>query len=159
MSKLTEAVRADPATQQAVQVSQLAAAREDKVGAKTTIKLDEMQGVKLPSDWEIEMPMGDILMAAFVDENDFGEVYRDGVWLKQELTARLWRVAEIIKVGPGVSSYLPPGALIMFPSDRGIPMVNFYGKKLIFLNEERIFAIVKKPEEKKTNERSRKRKK
>ena len=151
MPKLTQAVRADALTQQAVAEAQLHAARQDQVGGRVSINLDELGAVKLPSDWDIVMPLGDIIMATYIDENEHGEVLRDGIWLKQELTNRLWRVGKIIKCGPGCSPYLKPELLVMFPSDRGIPMINFYGQKLIFLNEERIFAIVEKPQKEKND--------
>lgn len=145
MGKLTKQVQVDKLTQQAIQEAQLSTARKDQVGGKATIKLDEMGSVQMPNDWLIEMPLGDIIMAEFIDENEQGEVFRGGIWLKQEMGHKLWRVAKILKCGPGCSSYLKPGLLIMFPSDRGIPMINFYKQKLIFINEERIFAIVSEP--------------
>jgi hypothetical protein len=81
-------------------------------------------------------------MAEYADENAQGEVLRDGIWLKQEVTNRMWRVARILKKGPKCAERIEVGALYMFPSDRGIPMVTFKGKKLVFFNEERIFARV-----------------
>ena len=149
MPKLTKAVSADLATQQAVASAQLQAARQDQVGGKSTIKIDEMLDMKLPTDWDVSQPLGNVIMAEFADENKFGEVLRDGIWLKQEITNRMWRVAKILKCGPECAPYLKPGLMIMFPSDRGLPIISFYGQKLIFLNEERIFAIVERRQQKK----------
>ena len=145
MSRLADFVKADKATTKAVQTEQLKAAREDRVGAKPTIMMRATRSTRIPNDWDIETPLHDIIMAEYVDENEHGEVLRDGIWLKQEITNKLWRVAKVLKMGPQCSENVKPGVLIMFPSDRGIPMITFSGKKLIFLNEERIFAIVKKP--------------
>lgn len=139
-------VKADKTTTRTVQAAQAALARDDLVGAKTSFKMDEVGTTRIPNDWDIETPLHDIIMAEYVDENEHGEVLRNGIWLKQEITNKLWRVAKVLKMGPSCSDNIKPGVLIMFPSDKGIPMITFSGQKLIFLNEERIFAIVKKPE-------------
>jgi hypothetical protein len=107
-----------------------------------SLQLDNMLGIGIPGEWEIEDVLGDIVMAEYVDENEQGEVKRDGIWLKQEVTNRMWRVARILKKGPGCSERIKIGELYMFPSDRGIPMITFKRKKLVFFNEERIFARV-----------------
>lgn len=145
MGRLTEIKKADKATTLSVQSEQARASKEDLVGGRTTFKMDETGSTRIPGDWDIETPLHDIIMAEYADENAQGEVLRDGIWLKQEITNKLWRVAKVLKMGPSCSENIKPGVLIMFPSDRGIPMITFSGKKLIFLNEERIFAIVKKP--------------
>jgi hypothetical protein len=143
--KYTKVVKADRATTRSIQSEQMRAAREDLIGGRSVFKMDETGTTRIPGDWDIKTPLHDIIMAEFADENDAGEILRDGIWLKQEITNKLWRVARVIKCGPSCSDNVIPGALVMFPSDRGIPMVTFFGKKLIFLNEERIFAIVEKP--------------
>ena len=156
MGKVTKAIPVDAQTQWAIREAQRITAKQDLVGGRTAINLDEFGAIKMSGDWDIAMPLGDIIMAEFVDENEFGEIKRDGIWIKQELTNKLWRVAKILKCGPGCAPYLVPGIHVMFPSDKGFPMVNFYGKKLIFLNEERIFAIVEKPKENNESGKNRK---
>lgn len=148
MTKLTQAVEADAVTRAAIQGAQASVANMDQVGAKAVFRVDDAGNERLPSDWDIEMPMHDIIMAKFVDENNEGEVFRNGLWIKQEMVQKLWRVAEIIQTGPACRDYLKPGVLVMFPSDKGLPMVSFSGEKLIFLNEDRIFAIVSDPRKK-----------
>jgi hypothetical protein len=108
-----------------------------------TLQLDNMIGVRIPGEWEVVDVMGDIVMAEYADENEHGEVQRDGIWLKQEVTQKMWRVARILKKGPGCSERIIEGELYMFPSDRGIPMISYSGKKLVFFNEERLFCHVK----------------
>ncbi len=144
-NKYTKVVKADKATTMSIQSEQARASREDLIGGRSSFKIDETGTTRIPGDWDIKTPLHDIIMAEFVDENDAGEILRDGIWLKQEITNKLWRVARVLKCGPSCSGNVKPGVLVMFPSDRGIPMVTFFGKKLIFLNEERIFAIVEKP--------------
>ena len=147
MAKLTKEVKIDSVTRANIQGAQLSVANQDLVGGKVLMQLEDYNSTRLPMDWEIETPLHDILMVEYVDENEFGEVKRDGIWIKQEMVNKLWRVGRVIKAGPKASSYLHD-ALIMFPSDKGIPLVSFNGKKFIFLNEERVFAIVKNPSNK-----------
>ena len=76
------------------------------------------------------------------DENNNGEVNRDGIWLKQDITSKMWRVALVIKAGPTCSGNVKVGDYVMYPSDKGLPMVRT-NKKYIFLNESRIFCTCK----------------
>ena len=114
----------------------------NEVNGLPTLDLMDMQGVAIPTEYEIESVLGDILMCELVDENSSGEVMRNGIWLKQEVTSKMWRVAKVIKTGPQCSGNVKIGDYIMYPSDRGIQIVRLH-TKCIFLNESRIFAIVK----------------
>lgn len=109
-----------------------------------SINLDEMGGTVIPSEYEVVSVLGDILMCEIVDESDSGEICRNGIWVKQEITQKLWRVAKVVKKGPNCSVNINVDDLIMYPGDKGLRMVSFEGKKYIYLNEERIFAVVKK---------------
>lgn len=108
------------------------------------LNLDEVQRQKVPMDWDITDVFGDILMCKYIDENDHGEVLRDGVWLRQDVTHNLWRVVEVLKTGPGCSGNISVGDKLMIPGDKGIPSVSNKGERLIFVNEERAFAKVEK---------------
>ena len=103
--------------------------------------LESMQGVAVPTDYEITSVLGDILMYEIVDENESGEVNRGGIWIKQDVTQKMWRVAKVYKAGPRCSDNIKEGDFVMYPSDRGIPMINRDKKKYIFLNEPRIFCV------------------
>lgn len=116
--------------------------QQPKVFGLPTLDLDNVGGMVIPTDWQIKSVMGDIIMAEYIDENDQGEVFRGGIWLKQEVTNKMWRVAKVIKIGAGCYGQVKEGDLIMFPSDKGLKMVNFDKRKYVFLNEERIFAVV-----------------
>ena len=107
-----------------------------------TLDILEMQGLSIPSAYEIESVLGDILMCEVVDENESGEVKRDGIWLKQDIVGKMWRVARVAKIGPECSKNVKIGDYIMYPSDKGLPMLK-HKKKYIFLNEPRIFCVCK----------------
>lgn len=107
-----------------------------------SLDLTEMQGIEIPCNYEITGVLGDILMCEVADESSSGEVNRGGIWLKQEINSKMWRVARVVKVGPQCSGNVHVGDLVMYPSDKGLPMVKL-GKKYIFLNEQRIFCICK----------------
>lgn len=107
-----------------------------------SLNLDSMQGISVPGDYEVEGVLGDILMCEVADESESGEVLREGLWIKPDITAKLWRVGRVVCKGPDTSSNINVGALIMYPSDKGIPMIK-HKKKYIFLNEGRVFCTLK----------------
>ncbi|MDD4109957.1 MAG: hypothetical protein PHS54_00225 [Clostridia bacterium] len=107
-----------------------------------SLDLTEMQGADIPCTYEIVSVLGDILMCEIADESSTGEINRDGIWIKQEISGKMWRVAKVIKTGPECSGNVKIDDYIMYPSDKGLPMVNL-GKKYIFLNESRIFCVCK----------------
>ena len=118
---------------------------EDRTGGKPEIDLSEtMQGYQDPIDnrFEIDEMMNDLIMAEYVDEAGEDEVVRGGIVIKTNMShSRAWRTAKVIKVGPKVNERIRPGTYIRFPEDRGIPSMQ--GKRrLIFLNEERVFCTV-----------------
>ncbi len=112
----------------------------DLVTGLPPLDLTEMQGVSIPVSFEITGVLGDTLMCELADENGNGEVNRDGIWIKQDITSKMWRVALVINIGPQCSGNVKVGDYIMYPSDKGLPMVRT-NKKYIFLNESRVFCI------------------
>jgi len=107
-----------------------------------SLNLDECNKSSLPSDWEIAGVFGDILMCEYIDENLNGEILRDGIYLKRDITQNLWRVVKVLKVGPSSSERIKEGDMLLIPGDRGIPGITKQGKRLIFVNEPRVFARV-----------------
>lgn len=108
-----------------------------------SLNLDECNRDSIPSDWEITDVFGDILMCEFVDENVNGEVMRTGIWVKQDITQHLWRIVRVLKVGPNASDRIKEGDCVMIPGDKGIRGLQKDGRKVIFINEPRLFAKVK----------------
>jgi len=115
-----------------------------EVNGIAPLDLESCSRDAIPKDWEIDSVMGDILMCRYVDENESGEVMRDGVWVPLNMVQHLWRVVEVMKVGPQASENMNEGDFLMIPSSRGIPGVSKGGDKLIFINEPRVFAKVVK---------------
>lgn len=121
----------------------------DNVKGYTPLNLDQCQNISGTSndDYETNEVMGDIIKVKYVDENEEGEVNRGGIWMKQDLGTRLWRVGVIVKRGRLAAPELQVGKLIRFPSDKGIPCVS-QGIKYVYLNAERVFETVKLKETK-----------
>lgn len=113
------------------------------------INVDVYQEQPLPENWEIEEVLGDLIMAEFIDcSADGSEILKGGIWVKLDVTTRVWRVAKIIKTGPACSDRLKVGDLIMFPNDKGLKAACIPDKKgkkkfVVFINEERIFGKCK----------------
>jgi co-chaperonin GroES (HSP10) len=116
--------------------------RPDEVKGLPPLDLTEMQGINMPTDFIPAGVLGDILMCELADENENGEVNRGGIWLKQDVTQKMWRVAKVVDCGPQCSGVVKPGDYVMYPSDKGLPMISLK-KKFIFLNESRIFCKCK----------------
>ncbi len=114
----------------------------DNVTGLPPLDLTDMQGIAIPISFEIENVLGDILMCEIADESPTGEVNRNGIWVSQNIGSKMWRVALVIKVGPTCSGNIKIGDHIMYPSDKGLPMVRT-NKKYIFLNEPRVFCTCK----------------
>jgi hypothetical protein len=107
-----------------------------------SLKLDTMQGTMVPSNFDFEALFGDIIMCELIDEDENGNVWRDGVWVSQDVTKRLWRRGQVVLAGPDCRG-VEVGDQVAYPSDRGIPLVSFNKKKYIFLNQERLFGKLK----------------
>lgn len=116
----------------------------DNVKGYVPLNLDECMNVGglANDDYETDKVLGDIVKVEYIDQNEQGEVNRGGIFVKQEMGTRLWRVGRVIKRGSQAAKELQEGVLVRFPSDRGIPCVAD-GKKYVYLNAERIFEVVK----------------
>jgi len=112
----------------------------DLTGGYKTLNLDQMQGTDVPADFDIEGVFGDIVAVTPTDENDHGEIFRDGIWLKPDVTKKMWRRGQVIFLGPQVKE-LQLGDIVAYPSDKGLNMIQGKGnKRIVFLNMERLFC-------------------
>ena len=117
---------------------------EDRVRGYVPLDLESCKGFgDAPIDYEIDNVMGDIICLENIDEAGEGLVNRGGVLISEAAGTKAWRVGKVLKVGPMVSKTICEGTLILYPNDKGVGMVAFGKKKVIFLNESRIFATLK----------------
>ena len=104
------------------------------------------------SDYDLCSLFDDLLLAEFADETIDGDIMRDGVIVPGNSVQRAWRVGKVLLAGCGCQN-AKSGDYIIFPHDKGIPIsgitVEGYGKLAhgIFLNEERLFGVVKPKDE------------
>ena len=108
-----------------------------------SLDLTDMQGIEIPLEFDITAVLGDILMCEVADEGKEGEVKRGGIIISQAMATKMWRVAKVILRGPQCSETVQVGDYVMYPSDKGIPLISHEGKKLVFLNEARMFCVCK----------------
>jgi co-chaperonin GroES (HSP10) len=94
----------------------------------------------------------DLLLAEYVDESSDGNcITRGGIIVPKNSVTRAWRLAKVLLIGTGCNN-VKEGDIIIFPHDKGIPVKNItvdgHGelKRGIFLNEERLFGVVKPKE-------------
>lgn len=94
----------------------------------------------------------DLILAEYIDQSDDGEtIMRDGVLVPTNAVTRAWRIGRVILAGSGCKN-VSVGDEIMFPHDKGLPVksieVDGHGelKYGVFLNEERLFGVVKRKE-------------
>lgn len=109
-----------------------------------SLNLDSMQGAEIPDEDEIDKVLGDTIVCEVIDETKEGEVMRGGIIINQDMTKKMWRKGEVVKLGPNCSGVVKLGDWVMYPNDKGLPLARL-GKKYVFLNEERIFCTLKKP--------------
>jgi hypothetical protein len=101
-------------------------------------------GMKIPDEYEFTEVLGDIILAEYVDCSQDGQlIERDGIFVSNDVTKNTWRVAKVLLHGKGCSDLIEVDKLIMFPNDRGIPHIVSGKAPRVFINEERIFGIVK----------------
>tara|TARA_R100001377_G_scaffold80638_1_gene59668 strand:- start:2699 stop:3097 length:399 start_codon:yes stop_codon:yes gene_type:complete len=103
--------------------------------------------IGLTDDFELNFIFDDILLVEYVDENDEGEVQRNGIFVPTNAITKAWRKARVILTGPKVE-YAKEGDIVIFPNNLGVSIANLdvNGKPLkkgIFLNEDRLFGICK----------------
>ena len=103
--------------------------------------------VGLSDEFELTMIFDDILLVEYVDENETGEIQRNGIFVPTNALTKAWRRARVILAGPKVK-YTKPDDIVIFPSNLGVTVANIdvqgaVVKKGIFLNEDRLFGICK----------------
>mgnify|MGYP003692224137 FL=1 len=101
--------------------------------------------VGLPDDFELTMIFDDILLVEYIDENEEGEIERNGIFIPTNAVTKAWRKAKVILAGPK-AEYANVGDVVIFPSNLGLTVSNLDVngttlKKGIFLNEDRLFGI------------------
>jgi co-chaperonin GroES (HSP10) len=101
----------------------------------------------LTDDFELQMIFDDILLVEYVDENEHGEVQRNGIYVPTNAITKAWRKAKVVLAGPK-AEYAKKGDVVIFPNNLGVTVANIdvqgtTVKKGIFLNEDRLFGICK----------------
>lgn len=101
----------------------------------------------LTDNFELEMIFDDILLVEYVDENEHGEVQRNGIYVPTNAITKAWRKAKVVLAGPK-AEYAKIGDVVIFPNNLGVTVANIdvqgtTVKKGIFLNEDRLFGICK----------------
>ena len=114
---------------------------------KGMVQLDEYHGTKIPlDDWDIITPLDDIIMAEYCDTEDGETIKRGGIHVPNALVEHSWRACKALLCGPTVRN-VKQGDYFLAPNDKGLPSIskNADGSKklLLFINEPRIFCIVK----------------
>jgi co-chaperonin GroES (HSP10) len=101
--------------------------------------------IGLTDDFELTMIFDDILLVEYVDENEHGEIQRNGIYVPTNAVTKAWRKAKVVLAGPK-AEYAKKGDVVIFPSNLGVTVANIdvqgtTVKKGIFLNEDRLFGI------------------
>jgi hypothetical protein len=99
--------------------------------------------------FDLEVLLDDVILLEFVDEGDSGnEIIRNGILVPINADTKAWRIGRVILAGNNVR-LVKRGDHVCFPNNLGIPIANIdvvnHGtvKHGIFLNEQRIFGVVK----------------
>tara|TARA_R110000765_G_scaffold72792_1_gene142165 strand:- start:4400 stop:4795 length:396 start_codon:yes stop_codon:yes gene_type:complete len=103
--------------------------------------------IGLTDDFELNFIFDDILLVEYVDENETGEIQRNGIFVPTNAVNKAWRKAKVVLKGPKVE-YCEVGDVVIFPHNLGVAISNLdvngtKVKKGIFLNEDRLFGICK----------------
>ena len=101
--------------------------------------------IGLTDDFELTMIFDDILLVEYIDENEHGEIQRNGIYVPTNAVTKAWRKARVVLAGPK-AEYAKKGDIVLFPSNLGVTVANIdvqgtVVKKGIFLNEDRLFGI------------------
>lgn len=108
-------------------------------------------------DFQLSFVFDDIVLVEFVDEIEDSQgsvVKRGSLFVPTNVNTKAWRKAKVVLMGPNVQ-FCKKDDIIIFPNDKGVSVANIevegYGlvKKGMFLNEQRMFGIAKKKEDKK----------
>lgn len=102
--------------------------------------------------------LDDILLVEFIDEGGSANtIIRNGIVVPVNADTNAWRVGKVILAGLGCRK-VKVNDFVMFPNNMGVPIANIdvanHGKvgHGIFLNEQRIFGIVKPREDTKNED-------
>ncbi len=126
---------------------------DDQVGGKA-VNIATYDDNTLNLDgYELSFVYDDVVLVEYVDEGgELGEVNRGGVIIPlatKDAKAKPWRIGRVLLAGPQCQ-YTKVGDLVQFPDDKGMKAGNIdvenYGKtakRVIFLNESRLFGKVK----------------
>jgi len=107
--------------------------------------------------FKLSQLLDDIILVKYLDEgNNNNEIIRGGIVVPVNADSRAWRIGEVVLCGDNCR-LVQQGSYICFPNNLGINIANIeidgYGllKSGHFINEQRIFGIVKPLEEKNAN--------
>ena len=107
--------------------------------------------------YQLSQVLDDIILVKYVDEgNTQNEIIRGGIVVPVNADSHAWRIGEVILAGNNCQM-VEKGDFICFPNNLGINIANIeidgYGtlKSGHFINEQRIFGIVKPLEKKDVN--------
>ncbi len=88
----------------------------------------------------------DIILIELIDEDDNGNIQRDGIFVPTNNTIKTWRKGKVVLKGRNADQ-CEINDIVIFPHDKGSSVTNVkvknYGiiKKGMFLNQERIFGV------------------
>ena len=107
--------------------------------------------------FSLSQVLDDVILVKYVDEgNTNNEIIRGGIVVPVNADSHAWRIGEVILAGTNCQ-LVEKGDFICFPNNLGINIANIeiegYGllKSGHFINEQRIFGIVKPLEQKDVN--------
>lgn len=94
--------------------------------------------------------LSDIILVEYTDfgDNNGTTILRNGIAIPLNATTQAWRIGKVVLFGDAVS-LVKKGDYICFPNNMGVQIGNLqvdgHGKidKGVFLNEQRIFGVVK----------------
>ena len=99
--------------------------------------------------YDLEAILDDIILAEFIDEGGTSNtIVRNGIVVPVNADTQAWRIGKVVLCGNSCHK-VKKNDLICFPNNMGVPIANIevvgHGKvgHGIFLNEQRIFGIVK----------------
>jgi co-chaperonin GroES (HSP10) len=106
--------------------------------------IESYKDCPLPEDYDVVELLGDIIQVEYADVAEDGKsLVRNGIILPNEVVdQKAWRIGKVILVGPDARQ-VKKGQHVMFPGDKGLIAVQKGGKTIVFLDEKRIFGIVK----------------
>jgi hypothetical protein len=101
------------------------------------------------NDYSLTHVFDDILLVEFTDvADDDVTIIRGGLHVPLNALTKAWRIGKVAIAGAGVE-LAKQGDTVVFPNDKGVTVANIdvegYGKVKngIFLNERRLFGIIK----------------